>query len=164
MKKLLFSSMFIISCLAFGQDIKMKKGLISIDGKEWAKYDGCGLFDAECNIQYKDSEVAVILHKINDIASRDKYNKDGEVTWCEVKFLGTNLSYEVIETNKSTVKTLYKAGVFNEDGSFNMDKVNKLVEKYGQQFSKRYYQNNSTQTVIIQDTRPASGVNISIGK
>ncbi|MDQ0594065.1 hypothetical protein QFZ37_002434 [Chryseobacterium ginsenosidimutans] len=164
MKKILFSSMFVISCLTFGQNVKMKKGIVTIDDKEWAKYEGCGFLDADCSIQKNDGEVAIILHKVNDIASRGKLNKDGEVSWCEVKFLGTNLSYEIIETNKSTVKTLYKTGVFNEDGSFNMEKVNKLVEKYGQQFSKRYYQNNSTQTVIIQDTRPANGVNISVGK
>ncbi|MCU7613800.1 hypothetical protein N0B16_05055 [Chryseobacterium sp. GMJ5] len=164
MKKILFSFMLIVSCLAFGQDVKMKKGIVTIDDKEWAKYDGCGFLDADCSIQKNDSEIAIVLHKVNDIAKSDRYNQKGDFSWGEVKFLGTNLSYDVKETCKSTIKALYKAGVFNEDGSFNMDKVNRLVEKYGLPYSKQYYQNNPTQTVIIQDTRPTSGVNISIGR
>lgn len=164
MKKVLFGFGIFVSCLAFGQDVKMKKGIVTIDDKEWAKYDGCGFLDGNCSIQKGDGEVAIVLHKVNDIAKSDRYNQKGEFSWCEVKFLGTNLSYDVIETNKSTVKSLYKAGVFNEDGSFNMDKVSRLVEKYGSEYSNRYYQNNSTQTVIIQDTRPRNGFNISVGR
>ncbi|MDR6515347.1 hypothetical protein [Chryseobacterium camelliae] len=163
MKKVLLGLSIMISCLVFGQDIKMKKGIISIDDKEWANYDGCGMLDSDCSIQKGDNEIAIILHKVNDLAKSDRYNPKGEFTWGEVKFLGTNLSYDVKETTKSTVKALYKAGVFNEDGSFNIDKVNRLVEKYGSEYTRQYYQNNS-QTVIIQDSRPTNGLNISIGR
>lgn len=154
MKKILFSSLALISGLAVGQKVKFKKGIVKINGKDWAKYVGCGIMDRNCSIQKNDNEVAIILHNATDLTTKDKLNPKGLVTWSEVKFLGTYLSYDINESSKATVKNLYNYGIFNEDGSFNMDKVNKLVEKYGKPFTDKYLLNSKTETIIIQESRP----------
>ncbi len=166
MKKFLLLTV-IFSSLAFGQEIKMKKGIITVDDKEWAKYDGCGIFDQECSITKGDSEVVLAYHEVYDIAKRQPSNPKGSVSWVEVKLLGTKKSFEYEGTPKNVAKVLYKNNIFNEDGSFNEEKIDLLVEKYGMPFSAQYYQNSPNQTIIInnKEEQPApSGINIKIGK
>lgn len=167
MKKVLLFSLILIASFAFGQEVKMKKGIITIDGKEWAKYDGCGMFDENCSILKGENEIAFVSNTINDPSLASKYRTNTTVYWAEVKFLGLNLSFEESETPKNIVKTLYKGQVFDEDGKFNEEKIARLIEKKGAQYSKKYLNNNG-QTVIINNNttsdRPRNGVNISIGR
>ena len=141
MKKILLGFMLIVSCFAFGQDVKFKKNIVLVDGNEWAKYNGCGIFDAECSIIKGDSEVIYVINKIVDRSLISKYNKDGEVSWKEVKFLGLEKSYEVQDSDKDFVRDLIKSNVFNDDNTFNENNVDRLVEKKGKKFSRRYYNN-----------------------
>lgn len=164
MKKLVLFALFVLSISAFGQDVKLKKGTISVDDKEWAKYDGCGMFDAECTFFKGELEINLQANVINDPTKIERANPEGRVFWYEVKFLGTNKSFEIQQTAKNVAKTLYKANVVNEDGTFNEDAIDKIIEKYGFQFSERYNRSQPTQTIIIQDQRPKNGVNISIGR
>ena len=56
---------------------------------------------------------------------------------------------------------------FSDGGKFNEEKIARLIEKKGAQYSKKYLNNNG-QTVIINNNttseRPRNGVNISIGR
>lgn len=145
----------------------MKKGIISVDGKEWAKFDGCGMFDANCSVLKGDNEIAFVINKVNDPSLASRYSTNTDFTWSEVKFLGLNMVFEVSDTYKSIIKQLYKGQVFEEDGKFNEEKIARLVEKNGTKYSNKYYK-NSGQTVIINNNttseRPRNGVNISIGR
>lgn len=167
MKKVLFFSLMIFSIFTFAQDVKMKKGIISVDGKEWAKYDGCGMFDENCSILKGDNEIAFVHNEVNDPSLASRYRTNTTVTWSEVKFLGLNMVFEESETPKNLVKKLYKGQVFDEDGKFNEEKIARLIEKIGTPYSKKYFSNNG-QTVIINNNttseRPRNGVNISIGR
>lgn len=124
---------------------------ILLDDKEWAKYEGCGVFDNECTIIKGDSEIVLTANFINDPSKKQAGNLDGKVYWKEIKFLGTKRTFEIEQkTDKNIIKMLYKAKVINEDGTFNEDAIDKLVEKYGSPYSERYKRNNNT-TVIIQN-------------
>ena len=103
MRKLLFLMLIITSFNVFSQDIKMKKQVITVDEKEWAKYDGCGIFDTECSILKGDNEVALVNHKVNDPAKREPSNPDGGVSWYEVKFLGKNKLFDIFHINSYDV-------------------------------------------------------------
>ena len=169
MKKVLFFSLMMFSMFVFGQDIKMKKGIVTVDGKEWAKYDGCGGFDTQCSFYFGESEIVLSFQSLNDPAKRSYANSDGRVTWFEVKFLGTNKSFEIEERQKKIAEILYKSGVIDEKGNILDEKVDRLVEKYGTQYSQQYFKNsNQNPTVIINNNttsdRPRNGVNISIGR
>lgn len=131
--------MLVISCFAFGQKVKFKNNTILVDDKEWATYKGCGMFDVECTIVKGDNEVSYIVNRVTDRSLISRYNKDGEIVWKEVKFIGLNQSYETQDSDKDIVKNLIENKIFKEDNSFDENQVLKLVEKKGQNFSRRYY-------------------------
>lgn len=167
MKKVLFLSIFSASVSLFAQEVKMKKGIVTVDDKEWAKYEGCGMFDADCSILKGDNEIAFVINKVNDPSTATRYSTNTDVAWSEVKFIGLNTVFEIKDSPKGIAKILFKGGVFDDQGNFVQDKIARLVEKHGTPYSNKYYNNNGA-TVIINNNapaeRPRNGVNISIGR
>lgn len=139
MKKTLLFTFLVFSFFAFGQEVELKKGIIKLDNKEWGSYEGCGLLNKECSITNGKSE---ILLKYNDINLNGK-----NIYWINVKFLGKNKSFEIQDFYKPIIKTLIKNKVFNEDGSFNEERIDILIEKYGSEYSEKYIK-NTTQIII----------------
>ena len=93
-------------------------------------------------------------------------NPFDDTMYCEVKFLGMNA---MVEFEHTTIKTifeyLYKGKVVAEDGELDQDKVERFIEKYGTPVSTKLQRsNNNTNTIIIHDESPNSGVNINLGR
>ena len=167
MKKTITILIFLISALAFSQDIKLKKGEILVDDKAWLNYDGCGGFSRSCSLMMTSDKQEVVYMKFVNIPGAEpitNYNKTGDLTYIEVKFLGLNSSIELKESFKKAITIIYNSKCINEDGTFDEDKVLRLVEKYGTPFSDRLKNttNNNNNTIIIKEEPRGSGVNINI--
>lgn len=156
MKKSLLILFVLVSVIGYGQNIRLKKGMVTVDDKEWLKYDGCGGWDRVCSLMNLQGEELIYMTLEQVRHSEDKYWK--------VKFLGLNQTLEIpIAINSSLLKKFYTAAVIDDSGALNPDKVNRMVEKYGNP-NAEVTENNSTQTIIIKDEAPKPGVQINIGR
>lgn len=161
MKKIILILFLSFSFFGFSQKIKLKKGDVLVDDVVWLKYDGCGGWNQMCSIiNLKGDEIIYM----NALKQENSNNPDAR--YWKVKFLGTQETIE-LEANLSNIngnllKKFFDAKVVNEDGTLNEERVQRMVEKYGNPYSPRQNQNN-TQTIIIKE-EPRSGVNINIGR
>ncbi len=161
MKKIITILFLSFSFFGFSQKIKLKKGDVLVDDVVWLKYDGCGGWDQMCSIiNLKGDEIIYM----NALKQENSSNPDAK--YWKVKFLGTQQTIELeanlSNINGSLLKKFFDAKVVDEDGTLNEERVQRMVEKYGNPYSPRQNQNN-TQTIIIKE-EPRSGVNINIGR
>jgi hypothetical protein len=168
MKRELFIFVVLFSFLGFSQDIKLKKGDVLVDEKVWLNYDGCGGFSGNCSlmmISNKEEVIYMNLVIVPGVEPITNYNKTGDLKYIEVKFLGLNRTIELQMTFKKAISILYNSKCINEDGTFDEDNVQRLIEKYGTPFSDRLKTrtNNNTNTVLIKE-EPRSGININLGR
>ena len=167
--------MFIFSCLAFGQKLKIKRDIAQVDGKEFVKVVEDPASDDSYNIATLDGKDLFYL-KFNsyiDPKMISSYNERGIVSYYEVFSPDMNTVYFEMDTGgclmchlaTDFIKNLYFSKAVNSDGSINQDKLEILSKKIGFEFSKKRdeMKNSGTNTVIIQDSRPRNGVNIRIG-
>lgn len=150
---------------AQSQEIKIKKDQVFVDDKIWLKSDGCGGLGSFCSLINLSGEEIIYMKfiKLEGVLPITNYNKTGDATYIEVKFLGMNRTVEFDQGYKKIIKTLFSAKVVNEDGTLNEEMVDRVVEKYGNEFSVKY-NNRNTNTIIIKEEPKRSGVNINIGR
>ena len=157
-----------VSFLGFSQDIKLKKGEVLVDDTTWLNYDGCGGFSQSCSLMMTSNKEEVIymnLVIVPGVEPITNYNKTGDLKYIEVKFLGLNKTIELDLTFKKAISIIYNSKCLNADGTFDEEKVERLVEKYGTPFSDRLNKTtNNTNTIIIKEEPRRSGVNINIGR
>ncbi|HEY0047021.1 MAG TPA: hypothetical protein VGB44_09960 [Flavobacterium sp.] len=158
----------VVSVVGFSQKIKLKKGDILVDEVVWLKYDGCGTFQSTCSIlNLKGEEVIFIQsYQLEGEAPISPSNSKGILYYMEVKFLGLNASVEFEDyTQKKVLEMIYKGKLINDAGELDEDMVQRFVEKYGSPVSARLNRAKvNTNTVIIREETPRSGVNINIGR
>ena len=157
-KTLLSIALLSVSVMSFSQKIKLKKGEVLVDDVAWLKYDGCGMLSANCSAMNLKGDEIIFIKMLD--------NPFDDTMYCEVKFLGMNA---MVEFEHTTIKTifeyLYKGKVVAEDGELDQDKVERFIEKYGTPVSTKLQRsNNNTNTIIIHDESPKSGVNINLGR
>lgn len=127
-----------VSFWASSQNVKLKKGNVLVDDVEWLKYEGCtGLKWNLCSLLNKNGEEIVFMKfiKRGNASSGTVFNSQGDPNYFEVSFLGTGAKVEIRDTPEKITAILYKSKCINEDGSFNKDAVDRLVEKYGNSYS-----------------------------
>ena len=171
MKRVFTILFLIVSLFTFSQDIKLKKGEILVDEKVWLNYDGCGGFSGSCSLMLISNKEEVIYMKFVKVPGAEpitNYNKTGDLTYIEIKFLGINRSIELDMSFKKAITIIYNSKCINADGTFDEDKVQRLIEKYGTPFSDRLNKTTTNTNTIIIKEEPreprGSGVNINIGR
>ena len=163
MKRIILILLF-CSFYGFSQDIKLKKGIVTVDNVNWLKYDGCGGWDQVCTVYNLNGEEIIYMKLLSKPDTADQ-------KYWKVNFLGVNKSVDLDFSegfgliNGKLLKKFYDAKVVNEDGTLNEERVQRMVEKYGTPFTDKA--NASSTTIIINnnnDQAPKrSGVNINIG-
>ncbi|OVE56636.1 hypothetical protein [Chryseobacterium mucoviscidosis] len=161
MKKVLFGLFIFTSCIIFGQKVKFKKSVVLIDDKEWLSYEDENGYGT-VSLFSKAKKELVFMKYIQQNYSRQIF-AEGVPNYYIVKFIGTDKTVEIRDTPWEIAKLIYKANIINDDFSFNKENLDVFVMKYGNDFSKSAA-NHSQQTVIIQDSRPRNGFNISVGR
>jgi|APLak6261690937_1056196.scaffolds.fasta_scaffold26695_2 hypothetical protein len=163
MKRIILILLF-CSFYGFSQDIKLKKGIVTVDNVNWLKYDGCGGWDQVCTVYNLNGEEIIYMKLLSKPDTADQ-------KYWKVNFLGVNKSVDLDFSegfgliNGKLLKKFYDAKVVNEDGTLNEERVQRMVEKYGTPFTDKA--NASSTTIIINNnndqTPKRSGVNINIG-
>ncbi|WP_396195651.1 hypothetical protein [Flavobacterium sp.] len=166
--KNLFLTLF-LSVIYFGsaQEVKIKKDQVFVDEQHWLNSDGCGMFGSSCSLSNLSGDEIIYMKyvELKGVEPITNYNKTGNVSYSEIKFLGLNVSIELQESYKKIIKILYAAKVVNPDGTLDEEKVQKLVEKYGSAFSARYNKSTNNTIIINNNQEPQrSGVNINLGR
>lgn len=164
--KILFTvALFFVATFGFSQKVKLKKGEVLFDDTAWLNYEGCtGLKWTLCSLFNKNNEEVVFMKFIKRGNASDSmiFNRGGDPNYFEVSFLGTGQRIEMRDSPEKIATILYKSKCINEDGTFNTEAVDRLVEKFGNSFSGETTQ-SGTNTIIIKE-EPRSGVNINIGR
>ena len=135
MKKFLLIVGFSISCLVFGQEVKLKKGMIEVGGNVWAKYEKCGGFDSECSVIDKDNNEIVFM-KTAGSASGKNYDR------IEITFINTGekVEYRKFGHFKKIIQLLVYNKVLNED-KIESEKLKNFILKYDEKTVKLNYNN-----------------------
>jgi len=155
MKKILILLMLCFSVLGFSQEVKLKNGIVYIDGKECMKYDK----DAT-NVTFQDmnGDDIIILKYIRTNGTQESlYEK---VIFVKLNKELTTKSY--IFTKSLLIEKLVKSNAI-VDCVLNEEKVNVFILKYDEKVEERL-RGNSTNTIIINEEPRKSGVNINIGR
>ncbi|HRE77807.1 MAG TPA: hypothetical protein PLL09_08280 [Flavobacterium sp.] len=140
MKKIITILFLFFSFLGFSQKVKFKKGDVIVDDVVWMKYTDCGTFDSTCSLyNLKDEEIIFFKYIfIEGAVPKTQANPQGRFGYVEVNFIGLKKSFEIQETNKNIIEILYKSKIFNSEGDLDEEKVDRLVQKYGSDFSPRF--------------------------
>jgi len=113
-KYTLLITVLFFSTFSFGQKVKIKKGTATVDGQAYLQLENCGALDEGlCSILNLNGE-EIISMSLHDDTSRP--TRTGFLQYSRIAFLGNN--------------------IINEDGILNDEAVNRLVEKYGNEYSK----------------------------
>ena len=128
-----------LTLVSFSQKIKLKKGEVLVDETVWLKYQDCGGFQSTCSLLNKEGEEIIFFKFINVKGAEPmtSANPDGTLRYVEISFLGLKKKIELKKSQKDCIEVIYNAKVVNEDGTLNTEKVDRLVEKYGTEFSDR---------------------------
>ena len=133
MKRIILILLF-CSFYGFSQDIKLKKGIVTVDNVNWLKYDGCGGWDQVCTVYNLNGEEIIYMKLLSKPDTVDQ-------KYWKVNFLGINKSVDLDFSegfgliNGKLLKKFYDAKVVNEDGTLNEERVQRMVEKYGTPFT-----------------------------
>ena len=71
MKRIILILLF-CSFYGFSQDIKLKKGIVTVDNVNWLKYDGCGGWDQVCTVYNLNGEEIFNLNFLRNLVIPDK--------------------------------------------------------------------------------------------
>jgi hypothetical protein len=132
MKKVLFASMFIFSCFAFGQKVKIKKDKVFVDDKE--------TYHIETNnynfilSDLKDNEIISALSSTYEVPKTPPIYPNESPYWTKViytvRFLKYNKELVTDLADKDIIKNIYKSGVFDESGNADEAKIDLFIAKY----------------------------------
>jgi hypothetical protein len=182
MKKILLGFAFIIYSLSLAQKVKTKKEIVIVDGKEFLKAKEDGVSRGSYIISSLGGQELFYL-KFNDYKDPKevdyKYNQTGAVIYFDVLSADLNTSYFESDVQYGNpfgttkpydifVKILFNGKAINIDGTINQDKLEIISKKLGFKYSKQRDElgsaSNGSNTVIIQESRPRNGFNISLGR
>lgn len=168
MKKILLSSMLIVSCMAFGQKVKIKKGQAFIDDKLVYNIEDTGTSEVISDL--KGNEIVSILSTSYETPKNRPLYPNESSTWRNVintvRFLKNGKELLTDLSDKDIIKNLYKSNLIDETGELDDEKVDIFINKYNNDNlrGKLGASNQSSTVIIQQDSRPRNGFNISLGR
>lgn len=127
LKSVLFLMFFAIGTTVNAQEVKIKKEIASIDGKEYVRVGDCGMFAKECFISNLEGDQLILIKPMEDLRTLG--------TYFQVTFIESGTKVEIKKTIKPFIKMLYENKIVTEDGKLNPQRVKTFSEKYGNQIS-----------------------------
>lgn len=137
MKKILLGSMLLtVSCLAFGQKVKLKDGSVLIDKVEVYKYEDDGVTTVST---LSNKELFVIKPSYYELPNQFYGTASCPANNCQkmnrfaiytVKFLKNSKELVTDLSEKDLIKNVYKAGIFDLEGKADEEKVDLFIAKY----------------------------------
>ncbi|MEN9339079.1 MAG: hypothetical protein RIQ62_391 [Bacteroidota bacterium] len=136
MKKLL-AFLFLIgfSFHLSAQDIRLKKGVVYLNDKEFLNYkiDVWGIYKAHFFDRETNDEIILIIK--NDNETPKYYNDD----FTQIKFIGMGVTVETKENKswKNFIKWLVQSKVIDEHGKINTEKLDLFIQNYDEHMTER---------------------------
>ena len=124
-------TLIVFSLSSFGQKVKIKKGIASIDGIPYVKTEKEA---GNLSIYGLKSDSELIFIKYYDPTPDNLQNTDW---YYIVRFLESKKELEILKSLKGIIKLLYKDKVINENGTINEEKMDVFISKYGSDISGR---------------------------
>lgn len=143
MKNLLLITLILISGLGFSQKVKVKKGLVTVDGIEVFKIVKPSVHEYIIYNLNGDELVFMNWQKYSDEKKITDFNKEGNVVFLTITFNEIEGQAEALvegytPTNKSVAKLLIKNGLINtQKGELITDKVKSFIKRRGTKHSDR---------------------------
>ncbi|WP_345765768.1 hypothetical protein [Chryseobacterium endophyticum] len=168
MKKVLFGLALAISCLSFGQKVKIKKGQAFIDDKLVYNVEDTGTGEVISDL--KGNEIISILRTTYETPKNRPLYPNERSTWTNiintVRFLKNGKELLTDLSDKDIIKNLYKSNVIDESADLDDEKVDIFINKYNNDNlrSKLGAGSQSSTVIIQQSNRPRNGFNVSIGR
>ena len=120
------------------QKIKIEENTASVDGETFIYYERRNMAN-EASVHGPNTdreEIYITYRNYTDPNQISNSNPEGKVRWVEINFLTLNQTCEVqSNVHKVIVKMLYENGIY-ENGVFNPEKAQRMVQKYGNHFSE----------------------------
>lgn len=156
MKKILLSSMLIVSCLAFSQEVKMKGEFVSINGNKCMKFKSKNMGGSTTFFSIDGAKVFYI----------DAGDSNQGENYFKIQFVGSDdiitLTADSFNYRIGFIKNMIEEGVINSNCQISLANIKSFKDRYHKDY------NTTATTVIINnqsnDTRPRNGVNISLGR
>lgn len=127
LKSVLFLVAFAIGTTVNAQEVKIKKEIASVDGKEYVRVGDCGMFAKECYISNLEGDQLILIKPLDDPRTPG--------TYFQVTFVESGIKVEIKKTIKPFIKMLYENKIVTEEGKLNLQRVKSFSEKYGNQIS-----------------------------
>ncbi|MEZ4787122.1 hypothetical protein [Flavobacterium haoranii] len=138
MKKILIVLFLSLSLFSFSQKLKFKKGIVTVDGVEFVKYNEEGFFTSYSTLN--DVEFITVLSTSYEERNQAYYSTPNPSKF-GIKPTITKSVYTVkfpkldkeLTTNmfrKDLITAVYKNKILNEDGSINEENVDTFISKY----------------------------------
>ena len=106
------------------QKVKIDDEIAYIDTAAYVKLKTCGAFDNFCSICNLQGKEIIYISKL-------KVPDDPRFIYFKISFLGLNKFIELREPIKKIIKILYENNAISESGELNKERIDILVEKYG---------------------------------
>ncbi|MBD8081821.1 hypothetical protein [Chryseobacterium caseinilyticum] len=167
MKKILLSSLLAFSVVTFAQKVKFKRDQVFIDEKLAYNVEDTGTSQVISDL--KGNEIFSILPTTYTVPKTTPLARNEPSTWTKViytvRFLESGKELLTDLRDKDIIKGFYKSNIIDENGVIDEDKIDIFINKYNNENLRSKLGNTSqSSTVIIQDSRPRNGVNISLGR
>ena len=165
MKKIITILFLSVSFFGFSQKVKLKKGEVLVDKVLWSKYKEFNTFDYSI-YNLKGDEI-IYLKYVKQGPNNMVFSREGEPNYYEISFLGLNKKIEIRNFAEEILSIIYDSKAVNEDGTFNQEKVDRIIEKFGTPFSDKSKKaiNNPNTIIINNNQQPQrSGININLGR
>lgn len=132
MKKILFSSMLIVSCFAFGQKVKIKKDKVFVDDRETYHIENNDINFILSDI--KDNAIVSVLGSTYQVRKTPPIYPNESPYWTRViytvRFLKNNKELVTDLSDKDLIKNIYKSRLFDENGIADEGKIDLFIAKY----------------------------------
>lgn len=138
MKKLLIALFLCFSFLSYGQKVKFKKGIVTIDGTEFVKYNEEGFFTSYSTLN--DVEFITVLSTSYEERNSSYYTTPNPSKYgirptisryvFTVKFPEFDKELTTDMYQKDFILAIYKNKIINEDGTINEENIDKFISKY----------------------------------
>lgn len=149
-KKLITLLFFInISLMLNAQEVKIKKGTVTIDGNQYVKWDR-GMFTVGPHlVSYHSNKTPIFslnwksYEEPNPLREKSElYPETKKVGYIILKFVDFDAEMTTYMSTKDLMKAMYNMEVISEDGSVNQENAYKMIRLYNEEIK-------NDETIII---------------
>lgn len=144
MKKVLFGLALAVSCLTFGQKVKFKSGIVVVDKVEVFKIQRVGATETLSTLD-GSKEICTVIYNPYQVPNPFPRNSSNSMSWTPyvsnsvqtIKFIDLKREVTTKLNLKDIINAIISSKIVNNDGSLNVEAVDRFETKYNDENAKR---------------------------